>query len=74
MGQSLVNNYLHIVFNTKGVKSLTYPPIEKELHVYITGICNNLECPALIVGGYTDHIHILCKHSQKTTLMALIQS
>jgi len=58
MGQSLVNNYLHIVFNTKGVKSLTYPPIEKELHVYITGICNILECPAHTVnkqkGAFKD--------------------
>jgi REP element-mobilizing transposase RayT len=69
----LVNNYLHIVFNTKGVKALIHPPFEQNLHAYITGICNKLECTVLIVGGYTDHIHILCKHSQKITLMALLQ-
>ncbi|MFK7809225.1 MAG: IS200/IS605 family transposase [Saprospiraceae bacterium] len=73
MGQSLVKNYIHIVFSTKYRQDLIYPPYEKELHAYIGGTCNELGCPSLIVGGYTDHIHILCRLSQKIPLMTLVQ-
>lgn len=48
------------------------PSIEAELHAYIGGICNNLGCPAIIVGGYVEHIHILCMLSRKIALMELV--
>jgi putative transposase len=74
MGQSLVKNYIHIVFSTKYRKSQIYPPLESELHSYIAGICNKLECYPVIVGGYTDHIHILCMLSKKIALMKLVEN
>ena len=73
MGQSLVKNYIHIVFSTKYRKPLIHPPLESELHSYIAGICNKLECQPVIVGGYTDHIHILCVLSKKIALMELVE-
>jgi len=73
MGQSLAQNYIHIVFSTKYREALIKSPYEQELHAYIGGICNDLECQVLIVGGYTDHIHILCKLSKKIALMTLVQ-
>lgn len=73
MGQSLVQNYIHIVFSTKHREALIHPPYEGELHAYIGGTCKELECPVLIVGGYTDHIHILCMLSTKLPLMTLVQ-
>ena len=73
MGQSLVQNYIHIVFSTKYRKPLITPPYEEELHSYIGGVCKELGCPVLIVGGYTDHIHILCMLSKKMALMTLVQ-
>jgi putative transposase len=73
MGQSLVKNYIHLVFSTKYRKAMIYPPHEEELHRYIGGICNALEYPVLIVGGYTDHIHILCMLSKKIALMKLLE-
>lgn len=73
MGQSLVKNYLHIVFSTKHRQAMIHPPIEAELHAYLGGICRNSECPPIIVGGYTDHIHILCLLSKKITLMKLME-
>lgn len=73
MGQSLVKNYIHIVFSTKHREELIYPPYEQELHAYLGGVCNELECPVLIVGGYTNHIHILCMLSKKMALMTLVQ-
>ncbi len=73
MGQSLVQNYIHIIFSTKHREPLIQPPVEQELHAYLGGICNRLESQSIIVGGYTDHIHILCKLSKKIPLMKLIE-
>ena len=73
MGQSLVQNYIHIVFSTKYRRPLIQPPVEQELHAYLGGICNRLECQTIIVGGYTHHIHILCKLSKKIALMKLVE-
>lgn len=64
---------MHITFSTKN----RYPFIDKrindELFSYLGGICKNLECNPLIVGGYKDHIHILCLLSRKIALMKLIE-
>ena len=59
MGQSLVKNYIHIVFSTKHRRPLINHEVETELHSYLGGICNKLGCQVIKVGGFTDHIHIL---------------
>ena len=73
MGQSLTKNYIHIVFSTKHRKHLIDNNIAIELYGYIGGICNNLECQVVKVGGYSDHIHILCMLSKKVTLIELMK-
>lgn len=73
MGQSLVKNYIHIVFSTRHREPLIQPSIEGELLSYLGGICNNLECTPIIIGGYTDHIHILCLLSKKIALVKLVE-
>jgi REP element-mobilizing transposase RayT len=73
MGQSLVRNYIHITFSTKHREPLIHQPVEDELHAYLGGICNKLECQVIKVGGYTDHIHILCLLSKKIALMKLLE-
>jgi putative transposase len=73
MGQSLVKNYIHIIFSTKHREELIHPPVQNELYSYIGGICNEMECPPIKIGGYTDHIHILCMLSKKIALMKLLE-
>lgn len=73
MGQSLVKNYIHIVFSTKHRQPFIHAPVENELHAYLGGICKNLECHPIKIGGYTDHIHILCMLSKKIALMKLLE-
>ena len=73
MGQSLVKNYLHIIFSTQHRQPLIDARIETELHHYLGGICKNMECQPLIVGGHTDHIHILCMLSKKITLISFMK-
>jgi REP element-mobilizing transposase RayT len=74
MGQSLVQNYLHIVFSTKHREALIHAPHEEKLHAYLGKTCNELNCPVLIVGGYVDHIHILCMLSKNMSLVELIKN
>ena len=58
MGQSLVQNYLHIIFSTKNRQLLIKKHVESELHSYLGGICNRLECQAIKVGGvYRSYSH-----------------
>ncbi|MCC5919766.1 MAG: IS200/IS605 family transposase [Cyclobacteriaceae bacterium] len=77
MGQSLVQNYLHIVFSTKNRKPYINSSIDEKLYAYLSGTCNELESPCLSVGGYKDHVHLLCKLSKKlalTTFLSKIKS
>ncbi len=73
MGQSLVKNYVHLVFSTKHRQPLIQQPVETELHSYLGGTCNHLDCQSIKVGGYVDHIHILCLLSKKIALMKLME-
>lgn len=73
MGQSLVKNYIHIIFSTKLRVPLILESIENELYSYIGGICKQLECYPVKIGGYIDHIHILCMLSKKIPLMKLLE-
>lgn len=72
MVQSLVKNYLHIVFSTRCREPIVDASVELELHAYLGGVCKGLGCPPIIVGGYKDHIHILCLLSKKIALMTLV--
>ncbi len=73
MPQSLVKNYVHIIYSTKNRQPFIDKEIRNELFSYIGGICRNLQCNPIIVGGYTDHVHLLCLLSQKFPLMKLLE-
>ncbi len=73
MPQSLTKIYLHIVFSTKHRQPLIDGRIEKALHEYLGGICRQLECPPVQIGGYYDHVHILCNLSKKITVIKLLE-
>ncbi len=73
MPQSIAYNYIHITFSTKDRYPFIDEKIEQELFQYIGGICKNIECNPVKIGGYKDHIHILCVLSRKIALMKLIE-
>ncbi len=73
MPQSLAKNYVHIIFSTKNRQPLIYPRVEGKLHGYLGGICSDLDCTPLKIGGYIDHVHILCSLSKKITLVRLLE-
>ena len=73
MPQSLVKNYVHLIWSTKYREHLIHIPVEEELHAYLGGICKRMECHPIKIGGYTDHVHVLCMLSKKIALMKLLE-
>jgi REP element-mobilizing transposase RayT len=47
--------------------------IRKELHKYLAGTCNNIDCPAIEVGGVADHVHVLCRFGKSISVSGLIK-
>ena len=74
MSQSLAQIYIHLIFSTKNRRALFQnDKIEKEMHAYLAAICNNIGCPAVLVGGFDDHVHILCSLSRLKTVSDLVR-
>lgn len=73
MPQSLSKIYTHIGFGTKYRQHSIDTNIECHLHNYLGGICKSWECNPIQIGGYSNHIHILCQISRKVAPAKLIQ-
>jgi REP element-mobilizing transposase RayT len=74
MSQSLAQIYLHIVFSTKLRQPLRRDPgLRESAHAFIAGVCRNLACPPLVVGGIEDHVHALCRLSKNVAPKDLLQ-
>lgn len=72
MSQSLGHSNFHIVFSTKNRLPLITKNLEAPLYAYMSGICNNLKCPAHIINGMPDHIHILLELHRTIPIATLI--
>lgn len=73
MSQPLVKNYIHLIYSTKYREHLLDEAIQPEVYSYIGGICKNLECNPVQIGGHTDHMHVLFLLSKKLPLMKLVE-
>ena len=74
MPQSLVQIYVHVVFSTKNRQPfLKENDFQDRTHRYLAGICRNLQCPTLMVGGVENHVHILCRLGQTINVADLIR-
>jgi len=74
MSQSKSQIYLHIVFSTRERRLLLKSKDHRvAMHAYLAGACNNLGCPALVVGGVEDHVHILCRFGRGISISDLIR-
>lgn len=67
MAQSLAKIYVHGVFSTKNREPNLADAWREELFSVIGGCANNLGCQSMIVGGVTDHIHILFQLGRTVT-------
>jgi putative transposase len=69
MSQSLANVLVHIVFSTKERRAmLQVAGLRDQMHKYLAGVTAKLDCPAVIVGGASDHVHLLARQSRTIAL------
>jgi len=74
VSQSLSQVYIHLVFSTKNRKPwLRDPEIAAEVHKYLGGTARDLDCQPLVVGGYEDHVHILCSLGRQIEIAVVIR-
>ncbi len=74
MPQSLSQIYLHIVFSTKNRQPyLSDGVFRKKLYGYMAGICKNLGCPSIRIGGIEDHVHLLVRFSKNIAVKDFIR-
>jgi REP element-mobilizing transposase RayT len=74
MPQSLAKILVHTVFSTKERRPfLRDKSSREELHHYIGGILNHIECQPIIVGGVEDHVHFLCALSRTYTAATMVK-
>ena len=73
MPQSLASVLVHLVFSTKNREPWITEAIEPELHKYLSTVFRGCDSPALLVGGYNDHIHALFSLSRKWTIADLVE-
>lgn len=65
MSQSLSDLLVHVVFSTKHRQALLRDrSLRSEMHAQLAGASKTLQCPAIIVGGVEDHIHLLARMSR----------
>ena len=74
MPQSLAQINLHLVFSTKDRQPFLQDlSIRDEMHRYLGGTLNGLDCPVICVGGVADHVHILCQLGRSIAVSNLIR-
>lgn len=75
MPQSLANVFLHVVFSTKNrAPFLKSGDLRDELHGYMVGTLQAIECPSLIVRTVEDHLHCLLQLSRTLSIAKLIET
>jgi len=75
MSQSIAKVAIHIVFSTKNRKPwLQSQELRDDLFAYMATILgDNVDSPAILIGGVEDHIHALCLLSRKFAIMKVVQ-
>ena len=69
MPQSLAQIYLHLVFSTKNREPiLSDRLIREEVFTYLGGVCNALDCPVVVTGGFVDHTHVFAEWAGRSRL------
>lgn len=64
MPQSLAMLLTHIVFAMKNRQRFISADVQNSLYAYMSGILIRQGCRTIIMGGWEDHVHILCSLSK----------
>jgi len=74
MSQSLSSVYVHFVFSTKDrFPFLSDEGVRGQVHAFLGGIANKLNCPPILIGGVSDHVHILVQLGRSISQADLVK-
>lgn len=73
MSQSLSQIYLHLIFATKNREDIILPDFKERLFAYMAGTLKSMQCPALVIGGTSNHVHILLRLNKTVTVSDLVR-
>jgi REP element-mobilizing transposase RayT len=74
MPQSLSRVWLHIIFSTKDRQTfLRDDGLREEMFKMLAHQANETGCPSAKVGGWIDHVHVLCGLSRTVTIAGLVE-
>ena len=73
MAQSLANILIHLIFSTKGRRSLITEDIRDELRAYLVGILCNQDSPPIRINCVADHAHVLFSLSRKHAISTIVE-
>jgi putative transposase len=74
MAQSLSNVLVHLVFSTHHREPLLTPQIREELFPYFIGIVQKHACRSILVGGVSDHVHMLFALSRTASIAEVVKA
>jgi putative transposase len=73
MPQSLSKIWTHLIFSTKQrYPFLSDETIRHDLHKYLASTLKANNCPTLIVGGISDHVHALFVLSKNHSIASIV--
>ena len=74
MPQSLARIWLHLVFSTKERRAmLQNASLRDEMFRMLGHQASEMDCPPARVGGWIDHVHVLCGLSRTKTVAELVE-
>ena len=73
MPQSLSKIWTHLIFSTKQrYPFLSEETIRHDLHKYLASTLKANNCPTLVVGGVSDHVHALFVLSKNHSIASIV--
>jgi len=74
MPQSLSRILIHLAFSAKNRTRVLTPAIQAELHPYLAGTLDHIDCPSLQVGGVEDHVHLFFGLSRTRAMAGVVET
>jgi len=73
MSQSLSKIWTHLVFSTKERFPFLFDGnVRHEMHSYLAKVLRENNCPTLVVGGVSDHVHLLFVLSKNHSIASIV--
>ena len=73
MPQSFCQLYVHLIFSTKDRHHTITPDIRPRLHAYLAEVARNMGSALVVVGGPSDHVHVLFNLDKKNAIVDVVE-